>query len=587
MRTLSLAFLVGAGAVVALGCSSKSKGLSSGAAGAMGSAGASGAAGANADASTGDASETGGGSGSAAAGTGAAGTSTAGAGGMAGTAGGTGAAGAGGAAGTGVTIVDVGLGFQDTSASVLTRNKHESRDGFYIQPLLAPSNARGRMRADTTFAATFAGVTTGSPLYMEDGPGGKGVFFVATTSNDVYALDETTGATVWKQNVGPAPVVTGVKCGQTSPVGIMSTPVIDAASRTIFVAGGIGDATGIMRHEVHALSVDTGMERSGWPVNVSALTAPGSIAFKTAAQNQRGALSLVNGVLYVPYGGHIGDCDQYRGWVVSIKIADPTQTGAWATGGIGEGIWAAGGMASAGDGVLAVTGNSTAGAVTHLDSEEVVHVRGMSQVDRATGIFFPGTWRDMDQADADFGSSSGVVFNVPGATPSTIMAAVAKNGLFFLLNPASLGGMDGQLAGMTVGGGVRTSLVAYRTTKGVYVMYTAQGALGYCPAGTAAQNGNVYTVAVAITPGSPATPKVAWCNGGGLTPGIATTSDGTHDAVVWINSGGYLYGLDGDTGVIVIAGDLPCQTSGMAAPIAVKGHIIQTAAGKLCSHSPH
>ena len=295
----------------------------------------------------------GGGAGNAAAGRGGSGTGGAGA----GTAGATGTAGITGAAGTGGTMADVGLGFSDRSASVLTRNKHETRDGNYIQPTFT-FDAAGGMKGDQAFVATFSGDVQGSPLYMEDGPAGKGAFFIATTSNDVYALDETTGAVVWQHNIGPAPGVTGVGCGSIAPVGIISTPVIDAASRTIFVAGGVGDAATIMHHEVHALNVDTGAERLGWPVDVSTLTAPGGITFNTPAQNQRGALSLVNGILYVPYGGHAGDCNRYRGWVEAIKIADPTQTAAWATGGIGEGIWATGGLASTGDGVLAITGTT-------------------------------------------------------------------------------------------------------------------------------------------------------------------------------------------------------------------------------------
>ena len=556
-RARIVAVFVGGATVVALGCSSDSGGTS-------------------------DAAGKGGGAGSASAGRGGAGT------GVAGT-GATGIAGATGAAGAGVTMADVGLGFKDTSASVLTRNKHETRDGHFIQPTFKPYEVRARMMGDTTFAPTFSGSMLGSPLYMEDGPAGKGAFFIATTLNDVYALDETTGAVVWKQNIGPAPLAPGVACGNVAPVGIISTPVIDAASRTIFVAGAVGDAATIMHHEVHALSVDTGAERLGWPVDASALTAPGPIAFNAPAQNQRSALSLVNGILYVPYGGHAGDCDQYRGWVVAIKIADPTQTAAWATGGTGEGIWAPGGLASTGDGVLAITGNNVEGSTVHLDSEEVVHIRGMAQVDRTTGIFYPSAWHDMDLGDQDFGSSNGVVFDLPGATPSILMAAVSKNGLFFLLDPANLGGMDGYLAQLTVAQGpVKAAPVAYRTALGTYVLFSAFNAYPFCPAGTPVASSTVYSVAVAITPGSPPTAKVAWCNFGSIPQFIVTSSDSTNDVIAWLSSGGVLYGHDGDTGSIIVAvSDLKCPGVTMASPIAVKGRIIQGSGSGLCSYSLH
>src|SRR5215831_6468302 len=90
--------------------------------------------------------------------------------------------------------------------SVLERNHHPSRDGLYVQPTLTRA-AAAQMRMDTTFAAVFTGNTWASPLYLQNGPGGKGVFFTVTNGNDVYALDETTGAVVWTKNVGTAPTV--------------------------------------------------------------------------------------------------------------------------------------------------------------------------------------------------------------------------------------------------------------------------------------------------------------------------------------------------------------------------------------------
>jgi hypothetical protein len=441
-----------------------------------------------------------------------------------------------------------------------------------------------------TFEATYDGATAAAPLYMENGPGAKGAFFVATVSNNVYALDETTGARLWMHNIGPAPAKPGVPCGNVFPVGILGTPVIDEVSRTIFVAGAVGDATTIMRHEVHALSVDTGLERPGWPVNVSALTAPGNVAFNSPAQNQRGALALVNGILYVPYGGHAGDCGQYRGWVVSINTANPSQTGAWATGGFGEGIWAPGGLASAGVGVFAVTGNGIMGPATHLDSEEVVHVTGLSQVDRAKGIFFPGTWRSMDATDMDFGSSNAVAFRLEGSTPSVLIAAVSKNAQFFLLDPANLGGMDGYLAKLAPtplagqpAGFVKSSPNAYMTPAGVHVFLPVQDGLAFCPGAS-----RVHSVSMAISPGSPPTAKVAWCGVAG-GQGIVTTTDGTNNPIVWVYDGG-LYAMEGTTGQILYAngGGKPCPgMNPTQTPIAVKGRIIFAGTGGLCSYSPH
>src|SRR5262249_26283580 len=134
-----------------------------------------------------------------------------------------------------------------------------------------------------------------------NGPGGVGQFFAVTTDNNVLAINETTGATTWMHNLGSSPTANGVNCGGIHPLGIISTPVIDAAAKTIYVAGAIG-TTSIMRHEVHALSTDDGTEKSGWPVSASdtmATTSGGMLAFTPPPYNQRSALSLVNGTLYV------------------------------------------------------------------------------------------------------------------------------------------------------------------------------------------------------------------------------------------------------------------------------------------------
>jgi hypothetical protein len=198
------------------------------------------------------------------------------------------------------------------------------------------------MAMEMQFKATFPGALWASPLYLENGPHGKGVFFVVTTSNNVYAFDATTGALAWMHNLGSSPTANGGSptCGSIHPLGILGTPVIDPAGTTLYVAGAIG-TTSIMRHEVHALSITDGSEKTGWPVNASLATS-GSITFDTVHENQRGALSLIGTTLYVPYGGHIGDCGNYHGWVIGIDTTNPTNRGALGDGGV-ERIWAPGG----------------------------------------------------------------------------------------------------------------------------------------------------------------------------------------------------------------------------------------------------
>ena len=478
-------------------------------------------------------------------------------------------------------------GGADTSQAVLERNKHPSRDGVFVQPTLTKAKA-ATMTLDAAFLPKLnASTVTGgnnvwaSPLYLPNGPSGKGAFFAVTTGNDVYALDETTGATVWTHNIGSSPTANGVSCGNIHPLGILSTPVIDAASRTIYVAGAIG-TTSISDHQVHALSIDDGSEKSGWPVSVSTVTS-GGMAFMPPPQNQRSALSLVGGKVYVAYGGHVGDCGPYHGWVIGVDAKDPTMKGGWATGGQGEGIWAAGGMASDGTGVFALTGNNTAGVTTHLDSEEAVRITGLGTL---ADSFYAASWKTMDGSDADLGASNPVYFEVPGATPSKILAVVSKDGHLYLLDAGHLGGIGGQKVDLMVATGamsIHTAVASYTTAKGRYLTFgTDSGAV--CPSG----GGGKSIVSVRIPPGAPPAPKVAWCAplGGSTTGPISTTTDGTNEVVVWYMNSGKLSGVDGDTGAAIFTSTNTCSgVRQWTSPIAVNGRIVTTGDGHLCAWS--
>ncbi|HVU52558.1 MAG TPA: hypothetical protein VHL80_17885, partial [Polyangia bacterium] len=493
----------------------------------------------------------------------------------------TGGAGATGAAGAGTG----GVAPADTSASVLERNKHPSRDGAFVQPTLTKAKA-ATMALDANFMANFNGGMWASPLYMANGPNGKGAFFAVTTDNNVYALDETTGAVIWMHSIGMASPNTGAGCGD-GPIGISGTPVIDAKTRTLYVAGGVGN--GVMRHEVHALNIDDGTEKTtpaGWPVLVNGMKSGGA-TFNQQVENQRGSLSLVNGILYIPYGGYNGDCGGYHGWVIAIDTTDPTKTGAWATGGEGEAIWAAGGMASDGTNIFATTGNGRSAA--HLDSEEVVRLTGMATVDTTTGRFWASDYRDMDGGDADLGASSPVYFELPGATPSTLVAAVAKNGSFYVVNSKNLGGAGGAVITMKAtnsasngGNSVRTAMISYATAKGRYVAF--QGGAPICPAG----GGGGTIMSILIKPGAPPTATTAFCAPGNTnTSPITTSTDGTNETILWYMAGGKLMAADGDTGAMIFGGGTgTCgNVRRWTSPIAVNGRIVVGGDGHLCSWS--
>jgi hypothetical protein len=404
----------------------------------------------------------------------------------------------------------------------------------------------------------------------------------------VLAIDETTGATIWTKNVGSAPSQTGAGCGMSQP-GLLSTPVIDPTTRTIYVAGAIG-TTSIERHEAHALSIEDGTEKTGWPVNMTGMKS-GSVTFNSTPQNQRSALSLVDGTLYVAYGGHVGDCGDYHGWVIGIDTKDPTKKGGWATLGKGEAIWAAGGLASDGNGVFAVTGNSTSKASDRAasDSEQVVRITGLGTFNRTNAnLYYPASWKAMDSSDADFGASNPIYIT----KPAKYVVAIAKDGHFYLLDPANLGGMGGHVVDFQVSTGamsVKTAPAAYTTAKGTHIVFsTESGAM--CPGGgTSGKN----IVSVIVPTSSPVMPTIAWCapmtggNGTQTTSPIATTTDGTNEAIVWYMNNGKLTGVDGDTGAVLFnGGSNTCSgVQRWTSPIAVKNRIIAVGNNLGCSWS--
>jgi hypothetical protein len=265
--------------------------------------------------------------------------------------------------------------------------------------------------------------------------------------------------------------------------------------------------------------------------------------------------------------------------------------------GTGEGIWAGGGMASDGNGVFAVTGNSKTANGNHAqsDGEEVIRITDMGTPHRDNAnMFYPTIWPMMDSSDRDFGSSSPQVVAVPGSTPSTLLVAPAKPGHVYFLNAANLGGLGGQLSDLVVASttaeSVYTAPTAYTSAQGVHVaISTTVGSI--CPSGAT----NNQIISILLQPGAPPTPTIAWCATTSAddevrrrSP-ISTTTDGHSNAIVWFMNGTKLNGFDGDTGAVLFNGGAD-NCSGIhrfTSPIAANGRVIAGGDGHLCSWSVH
>jgi hypothetical protein len=460
--------------------------------------------------------------------------------------------------------------------AVLQHHKDASRDGHYVDPALTRA-AAARMRRDVTINAVVAGRTYAQPLFWAAaGPGEKDLLFVATEQNQVSALDASSGAVVWQRTVGPPVPRSSLPCGNVDPLGITGTPVIDARSRTLFLAAmTTADGGGTKKHQIFALSIDDGTPRPGWPVDASAGARAGSVRFDSAVQHQRGALILLGDTLYVPYGGHFGDCGRYRGWVVGVPIANPAAPTAWATRAIGGGVWAPGGIASDGASLYVATGN-TFGVTTWSDGEAVIRLAPDLQFSqKPTDFFTPTDWESLDLADADLGGSGPLLFRAPGATPSELIIALGKDGKAYLIDRANMGGVSAALARLEVSRGpIINAAAAYTTTRGTYVVFNGRGS--GCPDG---RTGDLTAIRVGAT--LPPTLAVAWCaTQQGRGSPIVTTTDGKSDAIVWsvgAERDNRLRAFDGDTGAVIFDGggpdDAMTRVERFQTPIAARGRI--------------
>jgi hypothetical protein len=445
-----------------------------------------------------------------------------------------------------LVVAALGSAVLPTDAQVNVTQEHNnlSRDGLYIDSAFRPFAAANIAR-DLNFNGTISGNVYAQPLYVEGGPDGRAKVIVATESNNIYALDALTGTVIWQRHVGPA-VTSGLPCGNISPLGITGTPVVDLASRSLLFDAMLDGAT--KKHFIYSLNVDTGATNAGWPVDVNATAMFNGTVFTSSIQNQRAALGLVNGVVYVPYSGHFGDCGTFHGWVVGVPVNNPSSVTAWATTAIGGGIWGHGGVASDGTNMFVITGNTFDTGGIWGGGEAIIRLRaGPVFSGSPTDYWTPTNWLSLDNGDTDLGGCGAVLINVPGATPSQLALALGKDGKAYLGNRNNLGGITAPVASANVANYViGQSAATYRTGQGTYFVF---------------RNGSSAVSAYKITATTPPTIVPAWSvsQTGKGSPWV-TTTDGTNNAIVWVvgaEGDQRLHGYNADTGAVIYSGGGP------------------------------
>ena len=446
----------------------------------------------------------------------------------------------------------------NAQVNVTQFHNHDSRDGLYIDSAFTPA-AVANLTRDLNFDGTIVGNVYAQPLYIDDGPGGRQTIIAVTESNNVYALDAVDGSIIWERNVGPPVSAGDLICTKFDPMGIIGTPIVDLASRALFLdAMTTPDGGETKKQLILSLNVDTGDINPGWPVDVEATATYNGMHFSAEVQQQRPALGIVGNILYVGYGS-MRDCSIYHGWLVGVPIDNPASVTAWAAataaGTHGGAIWGVGGIASDGNNPFVTTGNTFDTGGSWDGGEAVIRFQpGPIFSGDPSDYWVPLNWLDLDNVDADLGGSGALLVDVPGATPSHLVVALGKDQKGYLLNRDNLGGISTPIDSSSVGNNsIIQGAATYRTNQSTYVAFRSDRST---------------LSAFRITAASPPAIATGWSatrsNGGCGSP-FVTSTDGTNNTIVWVvgtedhgNPGDQrLHGYGGDTGAVVYGGGGP------------------------------
>jgi outer membrane protein assembly factor BamB len=279
-------------------------------------------------------------------------------------------------------------------------------------------------RLTSAWKTTLDGAVYAEPLVVHNH------VIVATEGDSLYALDAASGKVLWQTNVGTPVDQTTLPCGDINPLGITGTPVYDPATGLVFAVAEIAGPA----HILVGLDANTGKIRVRRSADIAAM--------EPAVHQQRAALALSKGMIYVAYGGLAGDCGNYHGTVIasrtdgtgpllSYQLPTPREGGIWGPSGPT--------IDSAGDVYVAVgNGSTTQGNWDHTDS-----VLRLSATLKLEDGFAPVQWPQDNNSDADLGSMG------PTPLPGGLIFIEGKSGIAYLLQANKLGGVGGQIQTLT------------------------------------------------------------------------------------------------------------------------------------------
>lgn len=451
---------------------------------------------------------------------------------------------------------------------VLTYHNDNARTGQNLrEKTLRPLNV-GPSTFGKLFSFAVDGYVYAQPLFASNVPiAGRlyDVLFVATEHNSVYAFDanDATGAPLWHVSfidpgrgittvpfqdtasppgyAGPGTILPG-GCGDLTPeIGITGTPVIDAATGTLYVVAKTREVAGSTvsyEHRLHALDITSGVSRPGsgraLRASVPGTTTPndgnGRVLFQALRQNQRAALLLANNIVSIAFSSHC-TIRPYQGWVLTYDARTLDRLGAFNVTpddpkGKG-GIWHSGGgpAADASGNVFVMTGDgpfdAAADGNNYSNSVLKLAAGSLGVVD----YFTPHNQLVLEATNADMSSGGPILLPDQATGPPHLIVSGGKQGIVYLLNRDNMGrfraGSDSQIVQSFPGGACGAGTCAFFGTpayfdKKVYTVAVGDGLKAY------SLNGGQLNFSARSTN------TFRWP---GATPSIS--ANGSIDGIVW------------------------------------------------------
>jgi hypothetical protein len=430
--------------------------------------------------------------------------------------------------------------------AVLTQHYDNARTGQNTsETILNPANV-SKAQFGKLFAQSLDGQMPAQPLYV---PGvyvpalssTHNVVYAATMHDSVYAFDAdnnqgSNASPLWHVNfLDPANGITTVPmtdegCLGTSgytEFGIQGTPVIDLLRNAIYVLA-VTKENGVYVHRLHALNLGTGAEMLGGPVIVTgSVTIDGELyTFIDKYQQQRPALLLQDGIVYIGFGSPGCNVKTENGWLMAYDGGTLHQVGVFdaSPGVMASAIWLSG-AGLVGDGAGNVYAN-TGDGLFDVDSGGTHYGDSLLKLNQGDNVlnlvdyFTPSNQRYLQLDNLDLGA--GAILLLPSVLEGDFVVTIDKSGTLYLLNQNDLGQYNSlgdtqipQAIDVPVLGEVHGGLTYWNNT--VYVAAYKTPVMAY-----SFSNGLLSSVPTSQAPKVTANPQ------GGIV-----SSNGANDGIFW------------------------------------------------------